>query len=70
LREIKQFAYDAEWTVNGQITDIPYPAPITKRPRIGCRHFVRVHIRKFLQAMYREVKDLDIGKYVLVKVNV
>jgi len=61
FRDIKQFGYDAEWTLRGKITDIPLPFPFKKRPRLGARHFVRSHIRKFLSALYKEVKDWQYG---------
>ena len=57
FREIKQTGYDAEWTLCGKITNIRLPPPFKKRPRLGARFFIKSHIRKFLSALYREVKD-------------
>jgi len=57
LRSVKQFGYDAEWTQGGKITNVKLPKPFAKRPRLGSRIFIRSHVRKFLPALYKEVKD-------------
>ena len=42
LREVKQFAYKNEWSLNGLIPDseLKYPHPICQRPRLGARIMV------------------------------
>jgi hypothetical protein len=66
LREIKQFGFDSEWAQHGKTSTIVYPDPIKTRPRIGARYFIRQQIRKFLNALYREVKDLDFGFLIIL----
>jgi hypothetical protein len=57
FREIKQFGVEPEWTSGGKITQIQLFPPFKKRPRLGARVFVRSHIRKYLSALYKDVKD-------------
>lgn len=66
MRSIKQFGYESEWTQGGKVTNIKLPKPFTKRPRLGARYFIRSHVRKFLPALYKEVKDWNFGKIKVI----
>lgn len=48
---------DCEWTINGALVDLPLPDPFKKRPCMGARIIVRSHVRKFWNALYKEIKD-------------
>lgn len=45
------------WTKEGKLVDLELPKPLTKRLRIGSRHFVRNQVRKMWGALYKELRD-------------
>lgn len=59
IRELKQFGYKAEWTLDGQIrdADVVLPYPFVHRPCLGARILVRSYVRRYLHALYKEVTD-------------
>ena len=60
FRENKQFAIDAAWTWDGKLVDLPVIPPLTQRPSLGSRFFIRGHVRKMWVALYKEVKDINL----------
>jgi len=60
LREHKQFGVAAEWALQGPDPKLNYPFPILHRPRLGTRWLVRQYVRRFIQALYKEVSDWQI----------
>lgn len=57
FREAKQMGYDAEWTFDGRLGDLPLPPPFKKRPRLGSRSSVRNELAKIVPPIRRELKD-------------
>jgi len=60
IRDQRQLGVDAEWTNDGELVNLPLPAPWEHRPRLGARMFIRSHIFKFLKALYRELHDWNV----------
>lgn len=62
FRDQKQYGIESEWTLGGELANLPLPHPFKKRPQLGARIFIRSHVRKFFHALYKELKDWKIGK--------
>ena len=59
IRDIKQFGYTPEWTLNGKVKESEYvlPYPFVHRPSLGARILVRSYVRRYLKAIYTELTD-------------
>lgn len=57
LRDYKQLGIAPEWSPNNANPVVEYPYPILHRPRIGTRWMVRQYVRRYVQALYKEVSD-------------
>ena len=44
FRSQKQMGFEAEWTYDGKIAELPLPYPFKERPRLGVRHLVRCEL--------------------------
>ena len=53
FRENRQFAIDSKWTWEGRLVDLPLDEPLTRRPSLGSRYFIRGHVRRFWTALYK-----------------
>jgi len=69
FRAEKQMGFQAEWTYDGKLVNLPLPHPFTSRPRIGVRRIVKGEIGKLIHPIRRELKDsikLD-GRYKAIR---
>ena len=57
VRDKKQYALDAAWTNNGEFSALALPRPFKHRPRLGARNVIRGYIRRYLNAIYKELTD-------------
>ena len=57
LRDYKQLGVLPEWCFDEKNPQIEYPHPVMHRPRIGSRWIVRQYVRRYVQALYKEVSD-------------
>jgi len=59
IRELKQLGFTPEWSFNGRVkdSDLILPLPFIHRPGMGARILVRSYVRRYLQAIYKEVTD-------------
>jgi len=56
-REYKQFDYHEEWTYNGDVELLELPLPFVKRPRLGSRMLVKNYMKRYFNAILRELED-------------
>lgn len=59
IRDIKQFSFKPEWSLDGRVLDssLKYPYPFVFRPCLGSRILVRSYVRRYLTPLYKEVQD-------------
>lgn len=57
VRDKKQYALDSAWTNGGEFVSLELPRPFKHRPRLGARQVIKSYIRRYLQAIYKELSD-------------